>query len=177
MWEITYLYLLCAHLYWGRLAGGTEAPTSGLTGESGWADWPLVVAVKHHAVLSLGRVCSSCRVAWQSYIQCAVTRCYSSKSLSDEGITASLGEGITTAGWTSAGGGAVTYKYLTLESMAFSLHARFSSSRRRLRPAVPPIDLHCLLVDTGAATQFAGTRTFGLEREARKIVSWHIQCR
>ncbi len=37
----------------------------------------------------------------------------------------------------SRGGAADARKYLTLESIAFSLHARSSSSLCRLHPAVP----------------------------------------
>ena len=75
------------------------------------------------------------------------------KSSTDEGIIASSGGGSTTTGFGAGAGGVVTFKYLTLESIVSSSHARFSMSRRRLRPVVPPIDLHSLRADTVVATQ------------------------
>ncbi len=65
-------------------------------------------------------------------------------------------------------------KTLTLELMAFSLHAHSSSSLRRLRPAVPPIAMFRALVETVAVIRSAGTRTSGSNMEARRIVSGQI---
>ena len=55
--------------------------------------------------------------------------------------------------------GSLSFKYLTLESIVFSSHARCSISRRRLRPAVPPIAFCSLRLNTVAVTQESGTRT------------------
>ncbi len=78
---------------------------------------------------------------------------------------------------THAGAPAPTHvSTLTLESMAFSLHARSSSSLRHLHPAVPPIAIFRAQVETVAVIRSAGTRTFGLNREARRMVSLRIQC-
>ena len=100
-------------------------------------------------------------------------------------MSSSDGEGGLAGGTTNSraggdGGGdggssAAAFKYLTLEAIVLSLHARSCIRRRFLHPAVPPIGICTWRLDTVAVTISAGTRTFGSNRDANRIVSSHTQ--
>ncbi len=152
MRSTAYLCLLGSVLCRGRLTRGTAAPTRGRTGSfgaagltGGWRRSAPRFPLPCHA-RTLDGMADSCRVICQSCIQCAATSGHTSKSSSsEEGITTQSDAGTINS---RGGAGADARTYLTLESMAFSLHARSSSSLRRLRPAVPPIAMFRARVKT-----------------------------
>ncbi len=64
--------------------------------------------------------------------------------------------------------GADARKYLTLESMAFSLHARSSWSLRRLRPAVPLIAMFRARVETVAVIRVSWHPHLRIKQEGKE---------
>ena len=153
MWWTPYLCLLGADLYGGRLARVASFPTSGRTGSFGaagltgrWRSQSTTVSTtlpRQH----LGRP--------GLFLTSHSSDMYPMRDYKRPYLKVVVGGGHhhTFGCWHDA------RKYLTLKSMAFSLHARSSWSLRRLRPAVPPIAMFRARVETVAVIRSAGTRT------------------
>jgi hypothetical protein len=128
IWWTPYLYLLGADLCRGRKARATAASTRGQTGNfegltGGWLSQSTTISTAL-PVLPRPHLGRPGRFIRQACIRYAVTSGCTSKSSSEESITTLSAAGTTNSRRGAAGADAP--KYLTLESMAFLVHARSS---------------------------------------------------